>query len=136
MNPMMPGLSGDKMSSSENNSKIDILDDEKEIKKKMNKAYCEIGQIEGNGVLAFIRNVIAPIKEDKKEELSIKRPEKFGGNVSYKNYAELEKDFKEKNIHPMDLKQLVAEEINILLTPIRKAMEKKKKLTKKAYPQE
>jgi len=43
MNPMVPGLTGAKMSSSEEDSKIDLLDDEKSVKKKISKAFCEEG---------------------------------------------------------------------------------------------
>ena len=75
------------------------------------------------------------IKQDKGEEFIIKRPEKWGGNLSYKNYEELEKDFSAKQLHPMDLKQAVAEEINKLLEPIRKKIKGKEELVKKAYPE-
>ena len=35
MNPMVPGLTGDKMSSSDANSKIDLLDTPAQIKQKI-----------------------------------------------------------------------------------------------------
>lgn len=139
MNPMIPGLTGDKMSSSDINSKIDLLDDEKSVNKKMNKAFCEEGIVEGNGVLAFVENVIFPIKQDLNEEFVIERPEKFGGNLSFKSYEDLEKAFVEKELHPMDLKQAVGKEINTLLTPIRNAFNKDKKIqeiTQKGYSDE
>ncbi|EFN77433.1 Tyrosyl-tRNA synthetase, cytoplasmic [Harpegnathos saltator] len=40
MNPMIPGLAGAKMSSSEEDSKIDLLDNAAAIKKKLKKAFC------------------------------------------------------------------------------------------------
>ena len=43
MNPMVPGLTGEKMSSSEVDSKIDLIDSEKSVKKKINKVFCEEG---------------------------------------------------------------------------------------------
>jgi tyrosyl-tRNA synthetase len=48
--------------------------------------------------------------------------------VGYKTYGDLEKDFIDKKLHPFDLKNAVAEEINNLLDPIRKD-----KLLKKYY---
>jgi tyrosyl-tRNA synthetase len=66
--------------------------------------------------------------------LKVERSEKFGGNVGYKGYKELERDFVKKKLHPMDLKQSVAKEINGVLEPIRKRFEKEKKLMREAYP--
>lgn len=61
MNPMVPGLTGGKMSSSEANSKIGLLDSSNDIKKKIKSAFCEEGNIENNGVLSFIRMVLFPV---------------------------------------------------------------------------
>lgn len=54
----MPGLTGNKMSASEEESKIDLLDSAANIKKKLKKAFCEPGNVEGNGVLAFVKYVL------------------------------------------------------------------------------
>jgi tyrosyl-tRNA synthetase len=133
MTPIIPGLIGEKMSASNPESKIDLLDDEKTIQKKLNKAYCPEGEIENNGVLSFIKYILMTIKQDKNEEFLIERPEKWGGNLSYKTYEDLEKEFIAKKIHPMDIKQGLAKEINKLLEPIRKIMKDKEKLIKQAY---
>ncbi len=138
MNPMIPGLTGDKMSSSEEASKIDLLDDTKTVVKKMNKAYCEEGIIEGNGVLAFLKNIIFPILENKDESFIIERDEKYGGNLTFEDYQKVECDFKEKKLHPADLKSGVAAELNKILEPLRKAFEADDKIqftTNLAYPQ-
>ena len=135
MTPLIPGLSaGGKMSSSDKGSKIDLIEPEQEVKKKLNSAYCPEGIAEGNGVLAFCRYVLMVIKKDKNEEFVIKRPDKFGGNVSYKDYDVLESDFINKKLHPMDLKSALADEINKLLLPIRNQMKGKEELINKAYP--
>jgi tyrosyl-tRNA synthetase len=133
MTPMLPGLKGSKMSSSEEGSKIDLLDDAETIKKKVNGAHCPIA-IEDNGVLAFTKHVIFVTKQDKGEQVIIKRPEKWGGNLTYENYESLEKDFLENKLHPQDLKAMVAEEINAYLEPVRKKMHGKEKLLEKAFP--
>ena len=45
MNPMVPGLQGTKMSSSDEDSKIDLLDTAASLKKKLKKAFCETESI-------------------------------------------------------------------------------------------
>jgi tyrosyl-tRNA synthetase len=137
MNIMIPGLSGGKMSSSDANSKIDLLDSEKEIKQKLNKAYCPEGIVEENGVLAITKNSLFPVLERNNEKFIIERPEKFGGNIECKNYEELEKMFVEKKIHPMDLKNNVSRYFVKILEPLRKHFEKEdmQKLLKEAYPE-
>jgi len=135
MTPLIPSLSaGGKMSASDKASKIDLLDSEADVKKKLNSAFCPEGIVEENGVLAFCKYVLMTIKSDNNEEFKIERPEKFGGNLSFKTYEELEKTFAEKKLHPMDLKQAVAKEVNKLLEPIRKKTKSNEALIKKAYP--
>ena len=46
------------MSSSEEDSKIDLLDAPDAVKKKLKKAFCEPGNIADNGVLAFAKHVV------------------------------------------------------------------------------
>ncbi|MDP7323361.1 MAG: tyrosine--tRNA ligase [Candidatus Woesearchaeota archaeon] len=135
MTPLIPGLVGEKMSASSEESKIDLLDDLKKIQKKMNKAFCPEGEVEGNGVLAFAKHIIFVLKGDSGDKFVIERPEKFGGNVEYGDYNALEEDFVERKLHPMDLKNGVAREIDVLLAPIRKKAEGKDKLISDAYPE-
>jgi len=135
MNPMLPGLMGEKMSASDRKSVIDLLDDDKEVKNKMKKAFCPEGVVEGNGILGFVRNVIFPILDGK--DLLIERDEKFGGNIKFKNYSDLENAYKKKEIHPSDLKNAMARDLNVLLDPIRKKYNSDEKIqfeTKMAYP--
>lgn len=134
MTPLIPSLTqGGKMSASDVNSKIDLLDSEKEIKAKLNKAHCVEGEVNENGVLAFTKVVLFTIKGDKGEKFVIERPEKFGGNLEYAKYEDLEKDYVAKKLHPLDLKNSVAKEINNLLAPIRECFKGQEDL-KKAYP--
>ena len=76
-----------------------------------------------------------PLKEDAKQELVINRPEKFGGDLKFKTYSELEDVFSTNKLHPLDLKNALAREINTLLAPIRKRMESEGKLISEAYPE-
>ncbi|MBI4150826.1 tyrosine--tRNA ligase [Candidatus Woesearchaeota archaeon] len=136
MTPLIPGLqgAGAKMSASVAHSKIDLLDDEKTVKEKLDKAYCPAGEIEGNGVLAFLNYVVMAQKEPDKKKFIVSRPAKFGGDLMYDTYADIETDFVAKKLHPLDLKNAVATEINALLAPIRKKMASQQKLVSEAYP--
>ncbi len=55
-------------------------------------------------------------------EINIERPEKFGGNVKYSDYKELENDFKERKIHPGDLKQTIGNYLVEIISPIREKL--------------
>jgi tyrosyl-tRNA synthetase len=136
MNPMVPGLTGGKMSSSEEDSKIDLLDAPTAVKKKIKGAFCEPGNIENNGVLAFCKHVLFPMS--KTGVLVIERPEKWGGNLTFNNYEDLEVAYQKEELHPGDLKGGVEKLINDLLTPIRTDFETPEnvKLTQEAYPVE
>jgi len=134
MTPIIPGLIGEKMSASDPNSKIDLLDTAEDIERKLKKAYCPEGIVEGNGVLAFCKYVLFTIKVDAGSSITIARPEKFGGSVTYDAYEALERDYVAKKLHPMDLKNVVAKEIDSLLGPVRKVMKGKDQLVKDAYP--
>jgi len=131
--PLLPGLTGGKMSASDETSKIDCLDGKKVVKKKMNKAYCPDKQVEDNGVLAFVKTVIFPYLERKDVEFLIDRPEKFGGSQRYGSYEQLEKAFVEGELHPLDLKMGMAKYLNTILDPVRKLFEERSELLKKAY---
>uniref|UniRef100_A0A8C9W5A1 Tyrosine--tRNA ligase n=1 Tax=Scleropages formosus TaxID=113540 RepID=A0A8C9W5A1_SCLFO len=132
MNPMVPGLTGSKMSSSEEESKIDLLDRKEDVKKKLKKAFCEPGNVQNNGVLAFVKHVLFPLNS----EFVIKRSEKFGGDKVYTLYEEVENEFAQELLHPGDLKASVEVALNKLLDPIRKKFEspEMRKLTGLAYP--
>ncbi|HZA07206.1 MAG TPA: tyrosine--tRNA ligase [Nitrososphaeraceae archaeon] len=122
--PVKLGLSEDtvddvrissKMSKSKPTSGIIIHDDENTIREKINRAFCPIGIVERNPILELIRYVIF----HEFEEFNVERPLKYGGNIIYTNYYDVEKDFISKNVHPMDLKNSTATYINKIIEPIR-----------------
>ncbi|CAH1104486.1 unnamed protein product [Psylliodes chrysocephalus] len=135
MNPMVPGLTGTKMSSSEEDSKIDLLDSPSNVKKKLKKAFCEPGNIENNGILSFTKHVIFPLLRPD-EKFVVPRKQEYGGDLNFSLYEDLEQAFAKEEVHPGDLKAAVEVYINRLLEPIRKAFDtpELKKLTAKAYP--
>ncbi|KAJ2382060.1 Tyrosine--tRNA ligase cytoplasmic [Coemansia sp. RSA 2611] len=138
MNPMLPGLQGDKMSSSDPNSKIDLLDTSKAVSTKVSKAFCPEKEVEGNGVLSFVKFVLFPASSQRlgSPEFVIQRPEKFGGSTVYSDYETLERDFVEGLVHPGDLKGSVAAALNQLLEPIRQHFDtpEMQQLILEAYP--
>ncbi|XP_064613085.1 tyrosine--tRNA ligase, cytoplasmic-like [Liolophura sinensis] len=134
MNPMVPGLTGTKMSSSDEDSKIDLLDSAAQVKKKLKKAFCQPGNITENGLLSFCKHVIFPLLKNK--DFQISRSPDFGGDLSFSEYGKLEQAFAKEELHPGDLKSAVEFYLNNLLDPIRKEFEtpELKKLTSQAYP--
>jgi tyrosyl-tRNA synthetase len=139
MNVMLGGLSGSKMSSSDPDSKVDLLDDAKTVERKLKKAFCEEGNVEDNPILAFIKVVILPIVSLTKgydHEYVIDRPEKFGGKFTFTTYDEIHQAFKEKQLHPSDIKKFAAAALNEILSPIREKFKEPElaELTLAAYP--
>ncbi|CAK1581013.1 unnamed protein product [Parnassius mnemosyne] len=135
MNPMVPGLTGGKMSASEEDSKIDLLDNPANVKKKLKKAFCEPGNITDNGVLSFTKHVIFPLMKPN-EGFKVSRAKEYGGDIEYLKFADLEEAFAKQEVHPGDLKASVEQAINKLLAPIQEIFKdcKLQELAKKAYP--
>lgn len=133
MTPLIPGLVGKKMSASDPTSKVDLLDEAKIVQDKLKGAYCEEGVVEDNGVLAFLKHVIMPLKQDHKQVFMIDRPEKYGGNLSFHTYQEIETAFVQKQLHPLDLKMALSKEVNALLVPFQKHKGKLDKMANEAY---
>ncbi|MAG16297.1 tyrosine--tRNA ligase [Candidatus Woesearchaeota archaeon] len=117
-----------KMSKSKPDTAIFMNDSEEDIKRKISKAYCPAGNVTENPVLEYCKYIIF----ESFKMVKIERPEKFGGNVEFGNYDELEAAFSKKELHPSDLKTNVAEHLNKLLEPIRKKLEKNKTAQKLA----
>ncbi len=117
--PLISGLKGpgSKMSSSIPDSFISIRDTKKDIEKKVNKAYCKVGDVENNPVLSILKLIIFPIEE----KVKINRNEKYGGEIVFENYKNLEKEFESGKLHPSDLKNAVAEYLEKIISPIRKS---------------
>jgi len=115
--PLITSLKGpgQKMSKSIPGSGISVTDSYDEIKKTINGAYCLEGDISDNPILQIVKLIIFP----RVSSLDIKRPAKFGGDVSYKGYEKLESDFASKKLHPMDLKTAVTESLEKIIKPIR-----------------
>lgn len=113
-----------KMSKSKPDSAVFITDSPDEIRRKVNNAFAPEGETEYNPILDWTKYLILASQN---QALQIKRPEKFGGDITYNSYEQLEKDYADKKLHPMDLKSAVAEWLINKLEPARKYFEDPKR---------
>jgi tyrosyl-tRNA synthetase len=111
--PILNGIDGKKMSSSQGNF-ISVADTEEEIKKKCQKAFCP-PEIPENPVLQIFQFHIFP----RLPEIAIRRPEKFGGDRTFSSYIDLETAYGKGEVHPMDLKRSCGESLTEILAPVR-----------------
>ena len=114
--PLIVSLKGPeiKMSSSVPDSLISVTDSPQEIKRKLKNAYCPAKKVEGNPVLQIAKYLIFP----EQGKLEVHRPAKFGGDLEFSSYADLEKEFV-NGLHPLDLKNAVSDALSQILEPAR-----------------
>jgi len=116
-----PGTASDsdsissKMSKSKSASGIFVHDTDEEINSKFKKAWCPEGIIDKNPVLEISKHIVF----HEFNEVIVERPDKFGGNVTYTSYQDLEGDFAQKKLHPSDLKATVSKYVTDIIRPIR-----------------
>lgn len=113
-----------KMSKSEPMKSIFIHDSEEVIMNKMKVAWAPMGVIENNPILEYVKYLIF----HEFDSFNVERPSKYGGDVSFSDYVELEREYKNGNIHPLDLKLAVGKKINEIINPIRVYFSNKKEL--------
>lgn len=122
-----------KMSKSVEGSAVYIHDTPEEIMKKIKNAFCPADSVKFNPVLDWAKHLLFRNPEF---ELTIDRPEKFGGPVTFKTYDEIEKSFERGDLHPLDLKTGVAQALITLLEPARRRFSSQKnKALKEAMDQ-
>ncbi|KAL6244866.1 Tyrosine--tRNA ligase cytoplasmic [Rhinocladiella similis] len=141
MNPMVPGLTGGKMSASDPDSKIDVLDGPELVKKKLKKAYAAAGEVEGNGIISFVEYVLLPFSAlqdpNHKGRFVCERREGEGEPLVYHDMETLRADYKADKLTPQLLKAGVTAALNELLAPIQadyQASPEWQEIEKKAYP--
>ncbi|KPI46036.1 Tyrosine--tRNA ligase, cytoplasmic [Cyphellophora attinorum] len=139
MNPMVPGLAGGKMSASDPNSKIDILDTADAVKKKIRSAHCVPKEVEGNGILSFVEYVLMPLSalrsENGQTRFVIERTE--GDPLVYTSIEAMKEDYKADTLSPQLLKAGASAALVDLLAPIQaefQASPEWQEIEKKAYP--
>jgi len=140
INPLVPGLGeGGKMSSSDENSKIDLLDPPELVTKKIRKAVAVPRQTEGNALLSFIEYVLLPASGLKtgKPELTVDRSRDGLEPLVYHTVKEMNDDYQNDVLSPQILKPAVSKALNDLLAPVQakfQASSEWQEITKKAYP--
>ncbi|KAK5117154.1 hypothetical protein LTR85_008922 [Meristemomyces frigidus] len=139
MNPLIPGLQeGGKMSSSDPDSKIDLIDEEQVVRKKLKKAFCPPKQVENNGVLSFVEYVLLPasaLKNNGTPKFVVERRD--AEPLIYSNIADMKKDYADDILSPQTLKPAVTEALLEILGPIRKTFTESKDwqaIEQRAYP--
>lgn len=106
---------------------IFVHDSPEQIRAKVKNAYCPAKQVEANPVLELAKYAVFTNQDD----LTIERQVKYGGTQVFQNFAELEKAFGEGKVHPLDLKNGVAEALVNILEPVRRHFQKKPDLLEK-----
>jgi tyrosyl-tRNA synthetase len=112
--PILLGLDGEKMSSSKGNY-VSVRDDEKQLEKKIMKAYCPM-TVENNPIIQIAQYHIFP----RFDRVIVERDVKFGGDLEFRTFEELESLYSAGELHPADLKKAVANYLNKLLEDTRK----------------
>jgi tyrosyl-tRNA synthetase len=125
MNPMIAGLQGTKMSSSVENSKIEFLDDEETIRRKIDSSVCEDGVLRGNGLLPMIQHIVLPLCRNRAEKRGKRAP--FSvltvGEKEYADFSDLEMDFVKGEVTSDALKEAAGGWLAGFLAPLRKVYE-------------
>lgn len=111
-------LSEIKMSKSKPENAIFINDSPEEVTAKIMRAYCPSRVVELNPILQINKYIIFT----NVNKLKVERDIKYGGDIEFNSYDELEKAFAEGKLHPMDLKMATARKLNEILEPIRKKL--------------
>lgn len=124
--PLLSSLAGEggKMSSSKKGTMFPLHADPERIRETLKDAYCPQGEIEGNPMIEIAKFFIFGADR----ELEIRREEKYGGNVHYSNFEDLKNDFRDKDLHPEDLKEAIAEKVVKRFKPVRDRFKKEPEL--------
>lgn len=109
-----------KMSKSKANSSVSVHDSPQDIKQKINQAFAPEGVTQNNPLLNWTKYLIF---NSSHSTFSVTRPEKFGGDIAYSVFEDLEEDYAKKKLHPMDLKASVADWLIETLKPVRVCFE-------------
>lgn len=137
MNPMVPGLQGGKMSSSDPDSKIDVLDGPDAVKRKLKKAHAVPKVAEDNGVLSFVEYVLLPAGRLKYGEPRFVVERRDAEPLVYSDIAKMREDYTADVLSPQDLKPAVTAALNELLEPVQaefQATPAWQEIEQKAYP--
>ncbi len=114
-----------KMSKSKPGSAIFVHDNPDEIRAKIKKAYGPPQIVEFNPLLNWVETLIFWGEKESEIGFEIKRPERYGGNISYYKMSQIESDYKSGKLFPLDLKNGLADWLIEKLEPARLHFENK-----------
>jgi tyrosyl-tRNA synthetase len=112
-------LTSMKMSKSDARSAIFIHDSPDEIRTKVRRAFCPPGEASFNPILDWARHLVFGLDEGR--TLLVHRRHDPG--TTFDSYEQLEAAYVRQQVHPMDLKDAVAERLVELLGPARRHFE-------------
>jgi len=107
---------------------ISMEDTTADIETKINDAYCpptadpepdDEGNDRENPVLQLFQYHVFP----RVDSVVVERPEEYGGDLEYDEYATLEADLEGGDLHPMDAKGALAAELDALIDPGRQQLD-------------
>ncbi|KAF2236719.1 tyrosyl-tRNA synthetase [Viridothelium virens] len=137
VSPMVAGLKGGKMSSSDADSKIDLLDPPEVISKKIGKAVAVPRVTDENGILALVESILLPAAALKGcKEFRVERRDGLDP-LLYTDIKQMHDDYKNDILTPQLLKPAVSAALVSLMAPIQAAYQASnewQELTLKAYP--
>jgi tyrosyl-tRNA synthetase len=133
--PLLSGLTGGKMSASDEGSKVNLTDEEATVAEKIEAAYCPAGEVEDNGVLEYLHYLVFPVLSVRGEPFVVERDEEWGGDLVYDSYDALEADYVSGELHPADLKPAAAAAISEVIAPVRDRLRDQPDLLAEAYPE-
>ncbi|MEM3655460.1 MAG: tyrosine--tRNA ligase, partial [Thermoprotei archaeon] len=116
-----------KMSKSKPDSAIFIHDTPETIRSKIRKAYCPERVVENNPIVDYVQHLIL---RDDRQTLQVDRPAHKGGPIEV-TWPELKALYLEGKIHPLDLKEAVADVLIRMLEPARRHFAHKEELIEK-----
>jgi len=102
-----------KMSKSKPEGAIFIHDPPEVVRRKVLSAFCPAGEVELNPVLEVARYVVFRQLSEPLEVVN----KKTGERMVFEDYKSLEEAFRERGVHPLDLKEAVASELARILEP-------------------
>ena len=122
--PMLSGLKGSggrmdsfeyKMSKSDPNNAIILHDSKDSLRKKMKKAFLEVGN-ESSAVFEIVEHVIIP----RTGKIVVTPDPKYGTPSSFSSSSEFATSVSDGNVHPLDAKIAVADALSEILSPLSK----------------
>jgi len=110
-----------KMSKSKPENTILLHDSPELIEEKLRRAYCPQRIVEGNPVIEYYRLLAF----SKNKAVILHRDRKYGGDLNFSTYREVEEAYKRGEIHPQDLKANMARILTEILSGVREYFDKK-----------